>query len=132
MGFFQSLKCKMGFHDWSVWSEKVEGDCIQSRRCKACNRLGKQKAHNWGEYEYISTGVCDKERACLHCGERARKNILAHVWSETDWKYTGVSESCEQERRCPRCGAEEERTLHIWDVWQYESPDSDMLVTRVN
>lgn len=40
--FFRSILCKIGFHNWSKWSEPDNrfiflGITIQQRTCKSCN-----------------------------------------------------------------------------------------------
>ena len=31
---------------------------------------------------------------------------------------------CDETRSCERCGEEQRRKNHLWDVWQFESPTS--------
>ena len=128
MGWFQSMKCATGFHDWSAWSTKRPGDCHQNRRCNACGKADDQEVHEWGTFEYTSDDSCIQERACSHCGRTARRDVVQHTWSDEDWKYSDGPGHCDQLRKCPRCGIEEKRVRHVWDVWQNEAPDSDLLV----
>jgi hypothetical protein len=127
MSFFRSLKCATGFHDWSDWTRKVSGTCIQRRTCKGCGANGTQEEHDWTKYEYVSEHSCEQQKYCRHCERREKRAPITHAWTQTDWAYFNT-ESCEQLRKCPRCADEERRTTHLWGAWQNESPASETLV----
>jgi len=126
MGFFNSLKCFGGFHDWTEWSYKANGDCSQERHCQrsGCTKTEGQLVHQWKPFEYVAADSCEQKRDCARCGAQEGKTA-AHHWLE--WAFQNEGE-CNQERACSRCRTGETRMLHNWDVWQYESPTSCLQV----
>ncbi len=121
MGFFDSVKCFTGFHDWTDWSYSETNQCGQTRKCnRNCGASENRTSHDWPEFKYIASDSCEQSKCCSRCGSEEKKTA-PHQWSE--WDYLS-EDRCDQERRCTRCQQPEDRQLHAWDVWQHESPKS--------
>ena len=121
MGFFDSVKCFTGFHDWTEWAYPAPNQCEQTRECKRnCGANQKQTVHEWPEFRYIAENSCEQNRNCSRCNLEEKKSA-PHQLSE--WEYLS-EDRCDQERHCTRCEHPERRQLHAWDVWQHESPKS--------
>jgi hypothetical protein len=129
MGFFRSLKCGTGFHDWSDWSSKSYADCSQSRTCKVsgCRGHESRTVHDWTDFAYIDSDSCEKSATCRDCSKVLKQSRTDHHWTDNDWEYVKAG-SCEQSRECSRCSLVESRLRHAWDVWKEEYPGSDRLV----
>ena len=126
-GSVRVAKCRIGLHDWSMWSKK-KSDCISRSILLASGRLAtsEETFHDWSEFMYIDTSSCYQgQRRCADCDACERTAAQHHDWS--DWTYASEV-SCQQQNTCRNCGASRVRENHAWGVWEKESPVSDRLI----
>lgn len=110
MGFLDSLKCKMGNHQWGPLRYHMfykDSDCVQVRDCKICGlretiRLGK---HEWAGWEWRAGDLCHQERKCMRCG--ASDTLPTHDFEKVGSRFDGSDYL--DVVRCKRCGRYEEQ-----------------------
>ena len=108
MGIIQSLKCKLGDHDWGAWEFQTrfkDSECTQARVCRACGRrestqLGR---HTWGGWSWSAADSCQQERSCTRCGQR--DTLTMHAWQKVvDPPVPPYRMQKILSARCQRCG----------------------------
>ena len=109
-GIVNSLKCKMGNHQWSPLRYQrlfKDSQCVQVRDCQSCGLretipLG---PHEWSGWEWSAGDPCHQERSCKRCG--SREVLPYHDFEKVSTRFDGSGYL--DVLRCKRCGRFEEQ-----------------------
>ena len=75
MNILQTIKCKIGSHQWSEWKYQAPDSCEQVRICNRCQtKETRQHSHTWGNWTDNKTHS-KKLRICARCKAEESKEL---------------------------------------------------------
>ncbi len=123
----ESMRCTLGFHDYTLPEYIAEGACAARVTCKRCGKEAIEDFHLWGDEIFMAPDSCKRARPCQRCdalehvGER-------HSYRKWDWDS---AHSCVEVRSCERCDKREARQgAHAWGDWTYQSDKDCVEIKR--
>lgn len=108
-----ALRCKIGFHDYR-WTYEAPQSFRQIGRCQRtqCDKTSERIAHEFGEWRYLGSDVCNQERTCARNPVHVERSTLPQlVWGTPRYQH---EEDCERIAVCERNPDHKLRTIdHI-------------------